>query len=226
MVERISSGVPGLDKLIEGGFVKNSVNLISGTTGTGKTILGLQYIWYGLQKGENGVFLSLEQEPEEIFADVEFFGWDFQQYIKKKKCIIEHLSTWELEELPLIVLDKIKSINAKRFVLDTLSLVCSEFEPDRMRTEISEFLNRLRHSGATSLLTAEIPEESKALSTFGIEEFLVDGIIILNYLGLVVGGTPRSLIIRKMRRTKHGSDVYPMTITKKGIVIRDVYSKK
>jgi KaiC/GvpD/RAD55 family RecA-like ATPase len=222
MVERVSSGIFGLDRLIEGGFVKNSVNLITGSTGTGKTIFGLQFIWYGLLKGENGVFISLEQEPEEIFADVEYFGWDFKKYINEKKCIIEFLSTWELAELPLIINERIKSINAKRFVLDTLSLVVSEYEPSRMRQEISEFLNSLRHTGATSLLTCEIPEDSKALSTFGVEEFLVDGIIVLNYLGLVVGGSPRSLIIRKMRRTKHGTDVYPIEITKRGIEIKKV----
>jgi len=220
MIERVTSGIPGLDKLISGGFVKNSINMISGATGTCKTIFGLQYIWHGLQKGENGVYISLEQEPEDIFADVEYFGWDFKKYIKTKKCIIQYMPTWDLSELPLMVIDKINEVKAKRFVLDTLSLVCSELEPARMRTEISEFLNKLKHSGATSLLTNEIPEGSKALSTFGIEEFLVDGVILLNYLEFVAGGSPRSLIIRKMRRTSHGSDIYPIEITKKGIVIK------
>ncbi len=219
MVERVTSGIPGLDKLISGGFVKNSINLVSGATGTCKTIFGLQYIWHGLQKGENGVYISLEQEPEDIFADVESFGWNFKEYIKKNKCIIEYLPTWDLNELPLTVIDKINELKAQRFVLDTLSLVCSELEPIRMRTEISEFLNKLKHSGATSLLITEIPEGSKALSTFGIEEFLVDGVIVLNYLEFVAGGSPRSLIIRKMRRTKHGSDVYPLDITNKGLVL-------
>jgi len=220
MVERVTSGVAGLDKHMEGGFVKNSVNLVSGSTGTGKTIFGLQYILHGLQKGENGVYISLEQEPEDIFADAELFGWDFKKYIKQKKCVIEYLSTWNLEELPLIVMDRINEIKAKRFVLDSITLVCSELETERMRSEISEFLNRLKHSGATSLLICEIPEESKALSTFGVEEYLVDGIVVLNYLEFVAGGSPRSLLVRKMRRTKHGSDIYPFQITKKGIELK------
>ena len=219
MVERVSSGIPGLDKLISGGFVRNSINLVSGATGTCKTIFGLQYIWNGLQKGENGVYITLEQEPEDIFADVECFGWNFKEYIKKKQCIIEYLPTWDLSELPLLVIDKINEIKAQRFVLDTLSLVCSELDPIRMRSEISEFLNKLKHSGATSLLITEIPEGSKALSTFGIEEFLVDGVLVLNYLEFVAGGSPRSLIIRKMRRTKHGSDIYPINITNKGLTL-------
>ncbi len=220
MAERVTSGVTGLDKHMEGGFVKNSVNLVSGATGTGKSIFGLQYIWHGLLKGENGVYISLEQEPEDIFADAALFGWDFKKYIDQKKCVIEYLSTWNLEELPLIVMDRINEIQAKRFVLDTITLVCSELETERMRSEISEFINKLKHSSATSLLICEIPETSKALSTFGVEEYLVDGIVVLNYLEFVAGGSPRSVLIRKMRRTKHGSDIYPFQITKKGIVLK------
>jgi len=220
MHERVSTGIPGLDELIQGGFLKGSVNLISGGTGTGKTIFCLQYIWHGLTKDENGVYITLEQEPEDLIEDGKFFGWDFEKYIKEGKCIIEYLSTWEFEELPMIVLDRIKTIKAERFVLDTLSLVCSSMEPARLRSEISEFFRKLRHSGATSLLTSEIPEGSKALSTFGIEEFVADGVIVLNYLEFVVGGSPRSLVIRKMRRTKHGTDIYPIEITKNGIVVK------
>jgi len=220
MVERVTSGIVGLDKYMEGGFVKNSVNLISGSTGTGKSIFGLQYIWYGLQKGENGVYISLEQEPDDIFADAGLFDWDFKKYIDQKKCVIEYLSTWNLEELPLIVLDRINEVKAKRFVLDSITLVSSELEHERMRSELSEFLNKLKHSGATSLLICEIPESTKALSTFGVEEYLVDGIVVLNYLEFVAGGSPRSLLIRKMRRTRHGSDIYPFQITNKGIEIK------
>lgn len=220
MIERVTSGIPGLDKHMKGGFVKNSVNLVSGATGTGKSIFALQYLWHGLQKGDNGVYISLEQEPDEIFADASLFGWDFKKYIDQKKCMVEYLSTWNLEELPLIVMDRISEIKAKRFVLDTITLVASELEPERMRSEISEFINKLKHSGATSLLICEIPESTKALSTFGVEEYLVDGIVVLNYLEFVAGGSPRSLLIRKMRRTKHGSDIYPFQISNKGIELK------
>lgn len=219
MVDRITSGIPGLDDLIQGGFVKGSVNLISGPTGSGKSIFGLQHVWHGLKKGENGVFISLEQEPMDIFGDVKDFGWDFNSYIKKKKCIIEYLPTWRLEDLTIKVLQKIKSINAKRFVLDSISLVCSKLEPEEIRSELTEFLRELRRSGVTSLLLSEIPEGSKGLSTFGIEEFIVDSIIILHYLEFVSGMSPRSLLIRKMRRTNHGTDVYPVNITNKGIFV-------
>jgi len=217
--DRVTSGIIGLDELIGGGFVKNSVNLLSGETGTGKTIFGLQYIWEGLQKGENGVYISLEEEPESIFADVKAFGWDFEPYIKSGKCIIDFLPTWKLEELPIAVSEKINSIKAKRFVLDTLSLVCSRLDPIAIRSEVADFLKELKHAGVTSLLTSEIPEDTKKLSRFGVEEFVSDGIIVLHYLDFVVGGLPRSLLVRKMRRTAHGTDIYPIKITNKGMVI-------
>jgi len=217
--DRVTSGIPGLDGLLEGGFVKNSINLVTGETGTGKTIFGLQYIWEGLQKGEHGVFVSLEEEPEALFDDVKRFGWNFEPYIKNGKCIIEFLPTWKLEELPIMVTEKINSIKAKRFVLDTLSLVCSRLDKIAIRSEIAEFLKELRKAGVTTLLLSEIPEDTKKLSRFGVEEFLADGILILNYLDFVVGGSPRSLIIRKMRRTDHGTDVYPIKFTKNGISV-------
>ncbi len=220
MTGRVSSGIPGLDELIEGGFVKNSINLVSGATGTGKSIFGLQYIWHGLQNGENGVYISLEQEPENIFDDVRGFGWRFDQYIEEKKCIIEYLPSWKLEELPVVVTEKINEIKAKRFVLDTLTLVASRLDKIAIRAEISEFLSQLKKSDVTSLLLSEIPEGTKTLSRFGIEEFLADSIVILHYLEFAAGGVPRSLTIRKMRRTNHGTDIYPLSITKNGLVIK------
>jgi KaiC/GvpD/RAD55 family RecA-like ATPase len=220
MSERISSGIPGLDEVIQGGFFKKSINLVSGGTGTGKSIFGLQYILHGLKNGQNGVYISLEQEPENIMGDVKHFGWDFEKYIKEKKCVMEYLPSWKLEELPVIVIEKINDIGAKRFVLDTLTLVCSRLDKIAIRAEISEFLGQLKKSGVTSLLLSEIPEGTKKLSRFGIEEFLADSIIILHYLDYAAGGSTRSLMVRKMRRTDHGTDIYPMSITDNGLVIK------
>ncbi len=85
------------------------------------------------------------------------------------------------------------------------------------------FLKALKTMGVTSLLITEIPEDNpKKLSRFGIEEFVADSVIILNYLEYAAGGVPRSLIIRKMRQTNHGVDIYPFEITKKGIVVKKV----
>ena len=225
MVERVETGIPGLDELLEGGFVKGSSNLLCGTTGTGKTIFGCQYIWHGLQIDEPGVYITLEQLPEEIKADVAEFGWNFDEYIQKKKCIMDYLPPQSLDEMKFNIFSKVSEIKAKRLVIDNISLMSLGFEGKtklELRHQMFNFLKDIKKENVTALLITEIPEESKGLSRFGIEEFVADGIIVLHYLEFSSGGTPRSLVIRKMRRTKHGTDVYPFEITDKGIVVKKI----
>src|SRR3989338_6168513 len=89
--DRVETGIPGFDKLIEGGFVPGSTNLIAGNAGTGKTLMAMQYLWNGLQKGENAVYVTLEQRAEDILADVARFGWDFSKYIAAGKFRLDSL---------------------------------------------------------------------------------------------------------------------------------------
>jgi KaiC/GvpD/RAD55 family RecA-like ATPase len=96
----------------------------------------------------------------------------------------------------------------------------SAMDIGKVRSQIFDYFRALKLTGVTTLLVTEIPEtELKALSRFGFEEFLADGLIILYYLEYAAGGMPRSLLIRKMRRTKHSSDIHPMEITDKGIKV-------
>jgi len=224
-IDRVESGILGLDSLIEGGFVKGSTNLVAGMTGTCKTIFCSQFLWHGLKKGESGIYMSLEQSTNDIIEEVSPFGFDFEPYIKKRKCVfVDELPT-NFIRLEKSVFTKIKSINAQRFVLDSLSIMQMGLEEPirspKIRRDLFKFLRSLRSMGVTSLLITEIPEDNpKRLSRAGFEEFVADGVVILNYLEYAAGGMPRSLIIRKMRKTHHGADIYPIEITKKGIVVK------
>ncbi|MEM5811109.1 MAG: ATPase domain-containing protein, partial [Candidatus Aenigmatarchaeota archaeon] len=117
----------------------------------------------------------------------------------------------------------VKKVDAKRFVLDSLSIATmgwkvGEMDLTKIRAEVFGFMKSLKSLDVTSLLITEVPEtETKALSRFGFEEFLADGVIILHYLEYAAGGTPRSLIIRKMRRTNHSTDIFPIEITNQGM---------
>ncbi len=229
MIERIESGIPGLDELIDGGFVKNSVNLIAGQTGTAKTIFCCQYLLHGLRNGEKGLYVSLEESPEEILKDISVFGWDkeFREYIKKGNLIFVAEFPTSFRELTDVTVDLIRRLGAQRFVLDSLSVATMGWEMGRldlgkMRRELFEFISALKKENVTSLLIVEIPEAEKKISRFGFEEFVADGIIILYYLEYAVGGFSRSLSIRKMRRTAHATDIYPFEITKEGIVVKNV----
>ena len=227
-VERVESGIPGLDKLIQGGFVKNSVNLLAGQTGTGKTIFSAQYLLHGLKKGERGLYISLGQDTDEILSDVSLFGWDaeLKNFLKQGKLMIVNLEPSSIEDLNVQTVDAVKKINVSRFVLDSLSIATmgwkmGEMDPTKIRSEAFSYMKTLKKLGLTSLLITEIPEtDVKALSRFGFEEFLADSVVSLHYLEYATGAFNRSLIVRKMRRTKHGADIYPMRISDKGIDVK------
>ena len=228
-VERVTSGIPGLDKLIEGGFVKGSINLVSGQTGTGKTIFCMQYLLDGLRKGESGIYLTLEQKVDDILLEMSKFGLDkeFEKYIAQGKFIIVYQTPTDIKDLEAVTFQYIKKVNAARFVLDSISIATmgwkmSSMDIGKIRSDIFQYIMMLKNSRITALLTTEIPEdEEKKLSRFGFEEFLSDGIIILHYMEYAARGTPRNLTIRKMRMTNHGTDIYPLEIKNSGMAVKN-----
>lgn len=221
-LERIPSGVPGLDELLGGGFIKGSINLVAGTTGTCKTILCSHFIWEGLKRGENGLYVTMEEPPEDIVIEAAQFGMLFDKYIKEGRCSVHYVFPKTFADLYHEIFKKIKEVNAKRVVLDSLSLAAMYTKTDvsELRAKMFFMFQKLKNSGITSFFISEIPEGSKHLGRLGFEEFVVDSVIVLHYLEYVGGGTPRSLVIRKMRKSKHGVDIYPFEITDKGIVIK------
>lgn len=225
MEKRVKTGIPGFDNLIEGGLVEGSVNLLCGGTGTGKTVFGCQFILQGLKEGEHGVYVTLEEEKEDILNDVAVFGWDkeLREYEKKGMFLLTSEFPSKISDLQTKIVESIERVNAKRFVLDSLSIAevgwAEEKDITKLRREVFDMMRALKRAKVTSLLLVEL-RSSKSLSTLGFEEFLADGVIVLHYLEFTALGTPRSLMIRKMRRVNHATDIFPFEITKKGIVVK------
>ncbi len=220
MVERIKTGIPGLDNLIQGGLPKGSVTLVAGGTGTGKTIFCSQFLWNGLKNGESCIYLTLEEEPDEIKEDALEFGWDFKKYEKKKKLSIEYMNPLEGRGFESRVEDLIEHFKATRVVIDSTSVI-GMYSPNnaKVRERLYTLIRILRRSNVTTLLTAEIPEQDKgSLSRFGVEEFVSDGVIVLYYLS-IGSGIYRNVEIKKMRRTNQEKGTFPFEITNKGIKI-------
>jgi circadian clock protein KaiC len=220
---RIESGIPGLDRLLGGGLIQNSVTLVTGETGTGKTIFCSQFLWHGLRKGETGIYMTLEEDPEDIKEDAKLFGWDFSKYEKRGLFRLIYHDPAQVNNIGSVMIDEIKNINAKRLVIDSTSVIGMNIQDiTQIRKTLYSIINMIKKSRCTALITAEIPEGSKGLSKFGVEEFVADGVVVLNYLEYASGGLDRSLIIRKMRRTDHGRDIYPIDIGERGMVIKPV----
>jgi KaiC/GvpD/RAD55 family RecA-like ATPase len=217
--ERIPSGIPGLDELMEGGFVKGSTNLVSGPAGTGKTIFCSQFIMEGLKNGETCMFITLEETPEDIMNDVKRFGWDFRKYIDDKKLFLDFQDPFQMTDITSPLLDKIQQHNIQRVAIDsTAAFELYYKEPAEIRKQLFKLLTGLKTIGVTSIITSELPEETKTLGKFGVEEFVVDGVIRMDFIGLG-GSASFNLQVRKMRRTSHSKESFPYDISDNGIKI-------
>ncbi len=220
--ERIPSGIPGLDRLMEGGFIKGSTILVSGAAGTGKTIFCAQFLLEGLKKGETCMFITLEERPEDIIGDVKRFGWDLEKYVDEKKLFLDFQDPFQITDITSPLLDKIQQHKIQRVAIDSTAVFEMYYkEASEVRKQLFKLLTGLKNIGVTSVLTSELPEESKTLAKFGVEEFVVDGVILLHYLGIGEKNYG-SLQIRKLRRTNHEKDVFPMEIGNDGIIVKKI----
>jgi len=231
---RIKTGINGLDELIEGGFPEKSTILVSGTPGTGKTLFCLQYIYKGLELGESGIYITLEEKPEELRREAKRFSWNLKKYEDRKKLVILDASTrvglpptekhfvedLDIENLLNKIYDICLEIKAKRLVLDSLPPLFDKEE--NIRSKIHKIGRILNEISCTSIIVSETLDENR-FSRFGIEEFIARGLIMLNLeeieSRLRMRECRRSIFIRKMRETKHKVRRYPFYIGENGINI-------
>jgi len=219
-VERVTTGVPGLDKLINGGLVRGSTTLVTGGAGTGKTILCAQFIWDGLQKGEACLFITLEERPKDIVADVASFGWDFQSYVNKGKLMLDYKDPFEVTDIVAPLVDLIRTRRVQRVAIDSTSTLGLYFSNAfEVRKQLFKLLMALKDAGVTALLTAEVSGDGQT-SRFGVEEFITDGLIVLRAVTMGKTAT-NTLEIRKMRRTDISAGIHTFEFGKSGIKVVD-----
>ncbi|MEM0360230.1 MAG: ATPase domain-containing protein [Candidatus Diapherotrites archaeon] len=239
-MERVRTGIIGLDELLEGGFPEGRAILVSGGCGTGKTTFGVQYIYAGAEKyGEPGIYVTLDERPSLIREDCLTFGWDLRKLEEENMIQIIDGSIarigipsdeefalpstgFDVDKLLIEILSSIKRYGAKRVVIDSIPSLGYNLKTEHeIRRAILKLGYLLEKAGVTSILISELGEGKNRFSKYGVEEYLVDGVIVLHYMG--VGMTSnRTLHIRKMRGTKHSEDLHPLEITQRGIVVRRI----
>jgi KaiC/GvpD/RAD55 family RecA-like ATPase len=216
---KLQIGISGIDELIEGGLNPGAVVLLTGTTGTGKTIFGLQYLYNGAKRGEPAVYVSFEEPVENIKINAKKLGFDFERLEKDNKILFVRYDPFHAEDVYDLIETNIKKIGAKRVVIDSISAlglyVRDSAEIRRMIFNISLLLRKLN---CTTIITSEILPLQNSLSRFGVEEFVSDGIIVLYYLRSE-SQFARSLTIWKMRGSNHSKKLHPYDITAHGIVV-------
>lgn len=219
---RVPSGIEGLDGLMEGGFEDGSINLVTGRTGTGKSIFSAQFLYNGAKRyGDKGLYITTGDTMKNIKKQSANFGWNFESLEKEGKLKMIQVEPYDIEKLIDNMTVSRDLGGAKRIVIDSISMFELYIQdPYKIRKSLFSILQKFRDAGKTVLVVAEILEDSKNLSRFGIVEFMVDSVIVLQYLGMAK--CKRSLMIRKMRMTDHSSDIHPFEISNKGIEIRNV----
>ena len=221
-LERVSTGILNLNKLIDGGFKNGSINLIAGNAGTGKTTMAMQFLVDGLNKGESGIYITFEENKKKLFQDFSDFGWELERY--ERNGLLKFLE-YTPEQVRRITAEGggtldvlVSQMNAKRIVVDSISSFSMLFTNSISKRESSLALFDLFTKwGCTSVLTSQATK----VNADEIEaelEFEVDSITVLHHFKKK-GKRERALEILKMRGTKIPEKTMEMRIEKKGITI-------
>jgi KaiC/GvpD/RAD55 family RecA-like ATPase len=216
-MNRVQTGVPGLDKIISGGIPEKDLILMSGMSGAGKTIFGLQFLYSQAMKTP-GIYVSFEEELDHIRDAASAFGWDICKMENLNRIRVLKYDPFRLEDILEIIESNIREIKAKRVVIDSISALGVYMkDPTELRRMILQISSVLRKNGCTSVLISEILSPNR-LSRFGVEEFVTDGVIILNNM-LVGGEYRRGINIWKMHNTDHSRKIHPYKITADGFTV-------
>jgi len=243
MSERVQTGIPGLDPLLSGGLPRGRSILLSGTCGTGKTTLAVQFLNEGInQFNEPGILVTLEQDTNELYNDMLSLGVDLKKHQDAGKLIIIDTSLskagiascvtqmkdekqsfslcpgdFNIDNLVALITSSANKIGAKRVVIDSLPAL--DYLMDDIQDVRKALINlnyKLKLNGLTTLLLTEGNDEEK-ISHHGVEEYISDGVIVLRINEAL---DTRTIKIRKMRVTKHSLKPTTFEFTPDGIVVK------
>jgi len=228
---RVKTNITGLDKLLKGGLIRGRNFLVSGPCGSGKTTLAMQFLFNGVMDDkEPGLYVTLEERKDKIYADMKNFSFDLEEaektgifhliggpvaglskYMESVDANVVHIMK-EIEEL-------VRTKGVKRVVVDSLNLLMFlTKEKHEQRKTIAMFCNALSELGCTVMFISETKEGTMDLSRYGVEEFVMDGVIVL-YLVKQESSFVQGIAVRKMRGSDHDRKIRPYKITKKGVVV-------
>ena len=232
-LQKCPTGIKGFDEITEGGLPKNRTTLFSGSTGTGKTLLGIDFLINGaLKYNERGVFLSFEETEEQLYKDVASLNLNLHELVSQQKVVLEYVllerkdiqdkGEFNLEGLFVRLEHAIDSIGAKRVVLDSIeSLFAGVTDAGILRLEIKRLFRWLKEKQVTAIVTGELGQGS--FTHHGLEEYISDCIIFLDNRVREQISTRRIRVI-KYRGSNHGTNEYPFVIDKSGLSVIPITS--
>jgi circadian clock protein KaiC len=230
-VDKIATGIPGFDVIADGGLPRGRATLVAGTAGSAKTIFSAHFLAAGITMfDEGGVFVTFEENPDDIRRNTRVFGWDVPRWEREGKWAFVDVSP-DQDEPPAVVghfdlgalLARIrhaaKRVNARRVALDSMSALFMTID-DRslLRTELYRIAQTLKRDGMTVVFTSERIADYGDITRWGIEEFVADNVLLLRNI-LVEEKRRRTIEILKFRGAPHQRGEVPFTITDQGVVV-------
>jgi KaiC/GvpD/RAD55 family RecA-like ATPase len=237
VLEKIPTGIPGFDELCYGGLIRDRSYLVSGPSGSGKTIFAVQYLINGIEMfNEPGIMVVTEERPQHVREHFTTFGWDLEKYEDENMlAILDATSTkiglpsdekyidvrpFDTRSLIDQIINIQDEIGARRAVLDsTTSIGFAVNDIPKFRVELLKISTTMEILGLTSLFTCEVLSTTgDQISRFGVENFIVEGNIVLYYTKSE-NVRLRGIEIFKMRGSNHSKKIHPFEITERGIVV-------
>ena len=223
-IEKTPSGIGGFDHIAQGGIPSGGSTLVSGTSGSGKTVLGVQFLMAGIRTlDQPGVIVTFEETPAKLTLHMSGFGWDLDDLIERGKLAFVDATpepgddllvagSYDFSALMARIEYAVRSIDARRVILDSLGAVFPQFsDAGVVRRELHRIAHGLAGLGVTTLITMERGEEYGEIARFGVEEFVADNVIILRN-PLDRERRRRTVEILKFRGTNHHKGEFPFTI--------------
>ncbi|MBF2097990.1 MAG: circadian clock protein KaiC [Gloeomargaritaceae cyanobacterium C42_A2020_066] len=229
-IQKIRTLIEGFDEVSHGGLPAGRTTIVSGTSGTGKTIFALQFLYNGiLHFDEPGIFITFEESPEDILKNALSFGWNLRNLLDQNKLFIldaapepdsQHMvGDFDLSGLIARIEYAVEKYQAKRISIDSVTAIFQRYNaPHIIRSELFRITSRLKRLQVTTVMTTERVDEYGPVSRFDVEEFVSDNVVILRNV-LEMERRHRTLEILKLRGTTHMKGEYPFTITPDGINI-------
>ncbi len=231
--ERCATGVEGLDTILYGGIPRTNTVLLTGSCGTGKTSLALEFLIHGAIRGENSLFISVTENSEKLLANIIPYRFFDRTLVRSGRLVFvdmpimyERLGLTKpdlsMEEIDLLVsalASLAKELGSKRLVIDSITSVCYKLKTsEKIRDFILKLSKALSDLGCTSILVGEVPADSTSYSSFGVEEAIADGIVLMANMERR-GDLLRTLQVIKMRGTMHSRAKYVLDLTPMGVLL-------
>ncbi|MEQ9000282.1 MAG: circadian clock protein KaiC [Coleofasciculus sp. B1-GNL1-01] len=229
-VHKIRTMIEGFDDISHGGLPVARTTLVSGTSGTGKTLFAVQFLYNGItQFDDPGVFVTFEESPNDIIKNSHSLGWNLQKLIDDGKLFIldaspdpegqEVVGNFDLSALIERIQYAIRKYKAKRVSVDSITAIFQQYDAASVvRREIFRLVARLKQIGVTTVMTTERVEEYGPVARFGVEEFVSDNVVIVRNV-LEGERRRRTIEILKLRGTTHMKGEYPFTLSNQGFNI-------